>query len=280
MFGVASADFEVDIKAVQGHSHQGWLVNFAQGCLLLSPHCEAPNMSVKFNDLTSCLITALSALVFFTEAFSFEPFQRSTHASHFKPQRLQSGLVDTSCPTPPELFHDFVNSHWNQQVMLKQKTWSSSCLLLGFYFPPIKFVSEKKNPEILVGYLETEDRNGDTQHMALFSLSAQLLNPRENTLGFFTPRMGRGHLNSWELLSSGRLVGSEPSLSGSSPSSYPAPELLSSDLAVTFPVCGRHLVFPPQSAGAGVNMVGSSWVGRLMLSILLTPGVFRCRHGH
>lgn len=69
MLGVASTNFEVDIKAVQGHGHQGWLVNFAQGCLLLSAHCEPQNMTVKFNDLTSCLITALSALAFLTEAF-------------------------------------------------------------------------------------------------------------------------------------------------------------------------------------------------------------------
>lgn len=85
-------------------------------------------------------------------------------------------------------------------MMLKQKTWSSFCLRLGFYFPPIKYISEK-NPEILVGNLETEGRNGDMQHMALFSLSTQLFSPRENTLGFSTPRMEQGHLNSWEHLS-------------------------------------------------------------------------------
>lgn len=149
MLGVASTNFEVDIKAVQGHSHQGWLVNFAQGCLLLSPHCEAQNTTVKCNDLTSCLITALSALVFSTEAFRLWTIP-GKHLTT-KPKACKMG---TSCPTPPELFHEFANSHWNQQVMLKQKTWSTFCLLLDFYFPPIKFTSEK-NPAILVGYLGT-----------------------------------------------------------------------------------------------------------------------------
>lgn len=123
--------------------------------------------------------------------------------------------------------------------MLKQKTWGSFCLLLGFYSPPIKFTSEK-NPSILVGYFETRDGNDDMKHTALFSLSAQLFHPREYTRGSFTPRTERGHLNSSEALSSGRLAGSELSLSGSSHSTCEAPKLLSTDLAATSPAWDRH----------------------------------------
>lgn len=97
--------------------------------------------------------------------------------------------------------------------------------------------------------------------MALFSLSTQLFNPRENTLGFFTPRTERGHLNSQELLSSGRFVGSELFLSGSSHSTCKAPELFSSDLTVTFPGCDQLHVFPCESAGVEVNIEEAAVLG-------------------
>jgi len=58
-------------------------------------------------------------------------------------------LHDPSRALPP-----LCRSHWNQQVMLKQKTWSSFCFLLGFYFPSMKLTSEK-NTVILVGDLES-----------------------------------------------------------------------------------------------------------------------------
>lgn len=81
ILGVASTDFKLDTEAVQCHSHQGCLLNFSQGCLLLHPHCKSQSKTVKFKLFNEPVLLLSSSLPLFSsfKPSGREPLQSSTH---------------------------------------------------------------------------------------------------------------------------------------------------------------------------------------------------------